>query len=98
MKERDYFEDSASILYKNLVSLAEALEINVFSKYVRFPNAPNQLKKYVKEIQPLLKNNELSVTFEHWTKNDPRYTKNALIFKITKTIQQQRLDELPSPS
>jgi len=97
MKEQDDYEGSASDLHKSLVNIANALEIDIHSKYVRFPKAPNKLKKSFKEIDSMLKANGLKVSSFHWTSNDPKYTKNATIFKIKKRYSQLKLVDLASP-
>jgi len=98
MKEQDNYEGSAADLHKSLVNIAEALEIDIHSKFVKFPRAPNKLKKNFKEIDSMLRSNGLKVTSFHWISNDPKYTKNATVFKITKQYSQMKLADLPSPS
>ncbi len=101
MKEQDTYEGSAAELYKSLVNIANNLEIDIHSNYVRFPGASNKLKKSFKEIDSMLKTNGLKVSSFPWTLNDPKYTKHATIFKITKQNSQMKLTDLaslPSPS
>jgi len=98
MKEQVSYEGSAADLHKSLVNIAESLEIDIHPKFVRFPRAPNKLKQHFKQIDMMLKTNGLKVTSFHWTGNDPKYTKNATIFKITKQYSQMKLADLPSPS
>ena len=98
MKEQSSYENSAADLHKSLVNIAESLEIDIHSKYVKFPRAPNKLKKHFKEIDSMLKANELKVSSFHWTSNDTKYTKNATIFSITKPYSQMKLGDLASPS
>ena len=98
MKEQQIWEGSAAELHTSLSHLAEAIEIDIHSKYVRFPKAPNKLRKHFQEIDSLLRTNGLIVNSYHWTSNDPKYTKNATIFKITKQFSQMKLDKVSSPS
>lgn len=98
MKEQDNYEGSAADLHKSLVNIAESLEIDIHPKFVKFPRAPNKLKQHFKQIDLMLKTNGLKVTSFHWTSNDPKYTKNATVFKITKQYSQMKLEDLPSPS
>jgi hypothetical protein len=98
MKEQENYEGSAIELHRSLVNIANILELDIHSNRVRFPRAPNKLKKSFKEIDLMLNANGLKVSSSHWTSNDPKYTKNATIFKITKPYLQMKLVDLASPS
>ncbi len=98
MKERDSYEGSATELHGSLSNLADTLDIDIHSKFVRFPKASNKLRKHFQEIDSLLRTNGLIVTRSNWTSNDPKYTKNVTIFKITKQYSQMKLvSSLSSP-
>lgn len=98
MKDKNVYEGTAKDLHGLLEHLAHALEIDIHSKHVLFPKAPNKLWKSFQEIDGMLKQNGIDIRKFQWTSNDSRYMKNATIFKITKTVIQSRLYNTCSPS
>lgn len=98
MKEKNEYEGTAKDLHALLVSFAHALDIDIHSKYVIFPKAPNKLWKSFQEIDEMLKRVGFKVRKFSWTTNDPKYMKNATIFKISKTVVQSTLEKVCSLS
>ena len=98
MKFQDSYEGTASELYHSLLERANVLEIDVRSKWVRFPRAASGLGKSFKELDSLLKVNGLEAKKFSWTGSDKIHSKHSTIFKIFKTNPQMKLQELSSPS
>jgi len=98
MKEQDNYEGTAAELYSSLLVRADALQIDVRNKWVRFPKAPNQLGRAFKEIDSMVKSNDLEVHKSIWTGSSKIHSKHSVIFKITKRTSQMKLEELSSPS
>ncbi len=98
MKEQNEYEGTAKDLHASLVSFTRILDIDISSKYVIFPKAPNKLWKSFQEIDDMLKRNGFQVRKFSWTSNDSKYVKHSTIFKITKTVIQSTLDKVSSPS
>lgn len=97
MREHDEYETSALDLYEKVVGLAKALEIDFSYKYIKFPRAPNQVVKSLKQCDYLLRNNGLIVSCYLWKKSDPKYTKKTMIIRIKKKIIQEKLQNSDSP-
>jgi len=98
MKEQGSYEGTAAELYSSLLGRADALQIEVRSKWVRFPKAPNGLGRAFKEIDSMLKSNGLEVHKSTWTGSSKIHSKHSIIFKITKRNPQMTLGESSSPS
>jgi len=77
MKEKNEYEGTAKDLHALLVNFARVLDIDIHSKYVIFPKAPNKLWKSFQEIDGMLKRIGLRVRKFPWTSSDPKYMKNC---------------------
>jgi len=98
MKEQDTYEGTAAELYSSLVGRADAMQIDVRSKWVRFPKAPNGLGKAFKEIHSMLKSNGIDIHKFIWTGSNKIHSKHSVIFKVTKRNSQMKLEESSSLS
>ncbi len=98
MKEQDTYEGTAAELYSSLVGRADALQIDVRSKWVRFPKAPNGLGRAFKEIDSMLKSNDIDIHKFIWTGSNKIHSKHSVIFKVTKRNSQMKLEESSSLS
>jgi len=94
MKDKKYHQESALNFFKNVSQIAEEeLKINLKDRFVKFPKHYNQVTKHLKVVKPLLKTSGFDVVTFHWTKEDPTFTKNASIIRITKIEPQKKLPD-----
>ena len=94
MKSKKIYQDSALNFYNDVSQIAEQeLRINLKDRYLRFPKNANQVTKHLKVVKLLLKTSGFGVVTFHWTKEDPIFTKNASIVKISKIEPQKILSE-----
>ncbi|HWP78974.1 MAG TPA: hypothetical protein VNL34_04930 [Candidatus Nitrosotenuis sp.] len=102
MIERESWEGMAANLYHHLVTTAQNQDIDLQSKFVRFPKSPNKLTKELVIVQPLLKSIGFSVEMYRYTKNDGKFMKNTSIVRISRKEYQSPLfpgvSPLPPPS
>lgn len=92
MNDKNAYENSVQTLFNDLKILAANKGLQIESKYVHFPKIANQLSKELKIIDPILSKLGFKIESYHWTSSDDRFTKNAKIIKITKSTQQDTLD------
>lgn len=94
MKDKKIHQDSALNFFNDVSRIAENdLKINLKDRFVKFPKHYNQVTKHLKVVKPLLKTSGFDVATFHWTREDPTFTKNASIVRITKIEPQKRLSE-----
>ena len=89
------YEDTMTNCFNLLKSKAMDLGMDITSRYVKFPKAPNQLSRHLIIIKPILKKLGIDIKKSHYTKNDGEYTKNSSIIKFTKLGKEPSLS-LPS--
>ncbi len=102
MKERDHYEDTVSNFYKEMCKLAEVAEIDIESRAVQFPAAPNKIKQHIQRLKPNLRLIGLEVDIGPYTKRDGKHPKNRHVIYIDKSEQQgtllSEIDKLSLPS
>ncbi|MDE1767176.1 MAG: hypothetical protein KGI27_13030 [Thaumarchaeota archaeon] len=92
MKDREHYENTASHLYQELVSIAVSSGIDVNSRHVKFPKTSNYLTKELKIVDPSLKAIGFRIEIFRYTGNDGRFSKNTSIIRITRKESQSTLD------
>ncbi len=98
MENKDIYENTAHSLYNELVTIAKDEGIDLNSRSVRFPKAPNKLKKDVVMTETFLRSMGFSVEMYHYSKNDGKFKKNASIIKISRRNKQASLDDISKVS
>lgn len=98
MENRDVYEDSVSAFYQILCSYAEDVGINIKSKYVKFPQAPNKIRWHIVTLRTNFRTVGLEIVLYTYTLNDRKYTKGTQIIKISKTSYTTELSLPSSPS
>lgn len=106
MENKESYENTISHLYQELTSIAVKSDIDIHSRYIRFPKTSNYLTKELKIVDPAIKAIGFTVEIYSYTKSDGKFTKHASIVRITRKLIQSTLDvpqsaslaSLPSPS
>ncbi len=98
MKGKDEYVDSISKYYSMLCMFAEDEGINIKSKYVKFPQAPNKIRWQINVLRSNFRIVGLDILMYPYTISDGKYTKGTQIIRIAKTTQTTNLSSLPSPS
>lgn len=92
MEAREQYENTASHLYQELVTIAANSGTDINSRYVRFPKTSSYMIKELKIVDPLLKTIDFMVETYHYTKSDGKFGKNVSIVRITRRNAQSTLD------
>lgn len=100
MENKEFYENTIGHLYQELVSIAAKSDIDINSRYIRFPKTSNYLTKELKIVDPAIKAIGFIIEIYPYTKSDGMFTKHASIIRITRKATQSTLDvsQVASPA
>ncbi len=103
LKDKESYEDTVQFFYNAAKVRAESNGIDIKSRHVNFPRAPNKIKEHVTRLKQNFRSIGFEVDIAQYTKRDGRHPRNRQIIYITRiknTIAQfdesQCLPHLPS--
>ena len=89
MENKDKYESTVRDFYTEIVSMANQHNIEINSKYVRFPKAPNQFSNQINQLKSTLRKYDLEIRIGSYNSRDGKYPRGQSIINITKTTPKQ---------
>ena len=83
MKDKTEYEDSVAKFYNLLCMFAEDEGINIKSKFVKFPQAPNKIKWHIDTLRSNFRMVDLNIIIFPHNLRDGKYTRGSQVIRIS---------------
>jgi|CXWL01.1.fsa_nt_gi hypothetical protein len=84
LKDRDSYEATVQEFYNTIKIHAESNGIDINSRHVNFPKAPNKIKEHVTRLKQNFRTMEFEIDIAPYTKRDGLHPRNRQVIYITK--------------
>jgi len=92
MEKTNEYESTVSSFYRSIKARAESNDIDIQSKEINFPKAPNKIKPHIERLKPSLRNLGFSIQITAYNKRDGKHKRGLHIIHIQKISEENALD------
>lgn len=92
MENKDTYENNISSFYRDILQRAESNGIEIKSRDINFPKAPNKVKQHIERLKPNLRTLGFSIQIDTYAKRDGVHPRNSRIIHIQTINELNSLD------
>ena len=92
MQNTNEYENNVSSFYREIKGRADSNDIDIQSKYINFPKAPNKVRSHIARLTPNLRSLGFSIQITSYNKRDGKHARGTHIIHIQKIDERNALD------
>lgn len=90
MNNKNEYENTVAKFYKEIIQLAQYEEVDIDSRYAKFPAAPNKVRQHIQKLKPTFRILGFEINISQYTKRDGKHPKNRHVIYITKIHHKEK--------